>query len=985
MKEKSWFWRRWFTSGRDPDKQPAAALNAPENQSILGDADDGNQDNAGLKVLYNPKESDLEIEADIVCIHGLGGHREETWTAKEPGTGRMVLWIKDFLPVDLPNARIMTYGYSSHIFSVRHLTQRTLYSQCKTLLIALKRSRQDIGATNRPLIFISHSLGGLIVKSALIHADKDDHVFNDIRVCTAGVVFFGTPHQGTPDVSWTKIVGDLISPEIDLNRIRDTLDSDLNWLQFQLEQYKSLDGVFPTYCVYEDEGFRSNSKTSMGIPRVAAIPLELLNTATLLTDPRQELHENLCKFQSRDSEYRNVMKKLHIMCEKSRDLVNKNIILDHVRRDPPTVTDTYGDTFCILMNPSQSRIEPFLGRDTELRTIHSYLGAQPSQRLMTLLGPPGIGKTQIALEYAWKYRKHYSSVLWVDAQNRFALHSSFLKFAGQLKDHCIRISGSKEQLKALHLLHLGGLIDDIGQVQSCQDSPELLFLVFRKWLERPSNNGWLLIIDGMDRENDLREFNIDEFLDSPINGHVIITSQTLRRGLKLDIHELEPSDAMKLLCQTTGPGEIRDSDMRELVNKLERLPLAIKQAGAFLSSSRWPIHKYCESLSLNSQSRSKMAARTSHSPLQNAWSISIQQLDQNTVELLGTIAFLSDYDISIEFIKSGVNSSSQPHFAVDESLTTLKRFSLVRYDSAAQTVALGSCMPEWLRESSKEDAPDNYRLRAKTACLSVSSYLKSSMAHVNSITYTAKQYRLEEQLLPYIERCADYVSFLSRHDADWETLGDTCRRQGRHDLAKRYYEIVVSDYRQIPLRAEILLQDLHDMEHSLGPAHIRTLGCAVLLASRFQEEGQHAKAEIIWRRANSSQSKTLGNFHPLTLKTAARLALTLRQQGKYRQAKEIYLSTCKATAIVLGDDHPDSLRLMVNIALMCTLERHFNEADQEYRKVLGKMEEKLGRDHEDVKRTKMYMALNNEQKQPDVGGAGEGFLIESLRIDGLNS
>ncbi|KAI1152399.1 hypothetical protein F4825DRAFT_450489 [Nemania diffusa] len=967
---KTWMRKWWRSSNRSRGEQSAATSNAAENQSIAGDVSDYDEDNASLKVLYNPTDSNLSTEADIIFIHGLGGHREETWTAREPETERPVLWIKDFLPDHLPHARIITYGYSSQIVSVKHLTQRTLYSQSKILLSALKRFRQDVRATGRPIIFIAHSLGGLIVKSALIYADKDDHIFNDIRICTAGVVFFGTPHQGTPSTSWTKLVSDLIRPQIDLNTMLNTLDADLNWLQFQLEQYKSLEGFFHTCCVYEDETFQINSRVSTVIPRVAAIPPELLNTTTLLTAARRQLHQNLCKFQSRDSEYQEAVQHLRTMYERSRDVVSRNIFLDQLRRDP-FVANNDGDSFRIPVSLPQDRVKPFLGRDIELRAIHDRLSTQQSKRTMTLLGPPGIGKTQIALEYAYAYQSNYSSVFWVDAQNRSALLSSILKFAEQLKNQYVITSrGEEERLTALHHLNLGGLIDEGGQIQSCQDSPELLFLVLRKWLERRGNDEWLLIVDGMDRETDLRDFQIDEFLDSQINGHIIITGRSLRRGQTLNVQALQPYDAKTLLCQTARLKDTPDSDILELADKLGGVPLAIKQAGAFLLSSQWSAHKYSEVLSLDILPDFGIAPQYWCSPLPNMWSISIQQLDKKTVELLDMIAFLSNTNISVEFIKSGVQEllHSTPRVLVDESLTTLKEYSLIRYDLATQTVALLSCMPEWLRES-KKNTPDDYKFWARMACSCVSSYLKYAVPDENSTTYTAKQYQLEEQLLPYIERCVDYIQVLSPHEADWGTWADICRRQGRHDLAKQYYGIVIYNYKQMPLRAEVMLRDMHDIESALGPAHIRTLNCAVLLASQYQAEDEHAKAEIIWRRAKSSQSKKLGDFHPWTLKTEARLAMALQQQGNYREAKAIYSSTCKATATILGEDHPDSLKLMVNVAVLCTLQRHFDEADREYKKVLRKMEAKLGHDHEDVKRVQELRIRNNKLKRTKAEGA----------------
>ncbi|KAJ3580205.1 hypothetical protein NPX13_g347 [Xylaria arbuscula] len=993
-----WKWGRRDRVGRDVES--AIAPGPSEGRPNLIHAISQTEDNTGLKTLYDPTERKLEIEVDIICIHGIGGHREGTWTATEPQTGRTTLWIKDFLPTQLPNARIMTYGYSSQVFSIKHLTQRILYSHSKALLAALDSNRQDISATNRPVIFIAHSLGGLIVKSALIHANNDT-VFKDILLSTAGMVFFGTPHQGAPDSkrSWINIVSDLVGHKIDCSRMRNTMESDLRWLQFQLEQYKSLDGWFPTHCLYEAEPSEPGSDAStvsqlsdqpsvlvlltlynQVIPRVAAIPFELLNTTTLSSSPRRQHHDDLCKWPRQDSEYHDAMEPLITMCEKSRNLVRKNVLVYRWGRelDPLGVKDDNEDDFRIAISLPRYRSMPFLGRDSELRALHDYLSTPEILTPATLLGPPGIGKTQIALEYAYTYQSHYRSIFWIDAQNRFTLHSSCLKCVEQLKNHYVGVSRGDDQLKALHGLQLGGLVDEEGRIQSCQDTPELLFSVLSEWLKRKGNSGWLLILDGVARESDLRKFHIDKFLDSPTNGRIVVTSQSFHRGEKFIIHELEQDDAVRLLRYTSELKEISDDKACELVDQLGRLPLAIQQAVAFLSRTEWSIDRYSQSLLMNTQ-KSKTDPHFKHAPVLATWQVSLQHLDENSAELLDTVAFLSDNDVSVDFIKNRIlqSQSSARTFVMDESLRVLKNHSLIRHNSATQMITVNhSALNKFLRET-KENTTEDYISRAKMACSSVSSYLRSSIDDENSITYTAKQFRLEEELLPCMERCVDYIKVLSPEEADWRTLGDVCRRQGRHDLARRFYDVIVIDHQEMPLQAELLLQDLHDMEYSLGPTHIRTLGSAVLLASRYQEEGEHAKAEVIWRRANSSQSRALGDYHPLTLKTAARLALTLQQQGKYSQAKAIYSSTSTATAMVLGDKNPETLMLMANVAMMYTLERRFDEADQEYKRVLEKMKEVLGPDHVHVRKIQRYMILNN-QRRPNVEGVSGDILLDGF-------
>ncbi|KAI0098132.1 hypothetical protein GGR51DRAFT_577225 [Nemania sp. FL0031] len=960
--------KRWYKSNDDHGEKSVATRSAPEKQSRAIEDNDGVENHTRIKILYDPAEKGLESEVDIVFIHGLGGHREATWAAEEPQTGRSVLWIEDFLPTELPRARIMTFGYSSQIFSVNYLIQRILYSRSQTLLKDLKHCRQGEGASNRPLIFISHGLGGLVVKSALIFADREEQVFRDIRLSTAGVVFFGTPHQGTLDTSWISIMSDLIRPMIDLDGMRDTLHSDLDWLQTQLEQYKSLEGNFPTYSIYEDEIFHLDSRDPTALPCVVTTPLELLNMRSLLsTFPRRQRHENLCRFNSRDSEYFEAMEKLVAIYKGSVDRVAENFLLDKLRRsvEDPSIANDDEKSFRIPISLPRGRMNPLVGRDSELNTIHNCLNLQNNTHLITLLGPHGIGKTRMALEYAYKYENQYQSIFWVDARSRFTLHSSLLKIAEDLNGHYAQSAGNEERLQALHHLFLRGLIDEDGRVQSCQDFPELLFLPFRKWLECRGNDRWLVIVDGADREADLRELHIHDFLNSPINGRVIVTSRALRFGATLEVQNLGEDDAMTLLRKIAWLRGKQNSDMLNLVNQLGRLPLAIKQAGVFLLRSKCPVSEFLEDISSDPLLQSRTTPESSLSPLRIIWSMSIQQLDVGTEELLVTIAFLSDNDMSVDFIKSIIKTLYGPKRAlrVDQDLQTLEKYSLVRHDPTATVVALDSSMARWLRKSKQVHWDAEYKFRARMSCVSVVSYLTAMLAGVDPATYTPKQFRLEEQLLPYIERCVDYIQVLSAKDADWEVLGNVCRMQGRHDLAKQYYEIAANSNKLNPLRAEVLLGDMHQIERALGPAHTRTLGSAVLLASQLGKEGKHAKAEIIWRRVYSSQSKIHGDFHLPTLKTGLRLARIMRQQGKYGQAKALYSSTCNATARLMGEGHPDTLELMVEVAVLCTLERRFDEADQEYRKVLGKMEIKLGKSHKDVDKVRKYIELNDQERR----------------------
>lgn len=103
------------------------------------------------------------INADIVFVHGLNGHREKTWSHSS------ILWPKDLLPQDLPNARIITWGYNANVAPISGLSsQNSLHGHARNLLLHLERLREEDYERSRPVVFIGHSLGGLVVKGAII-------------------------------------------------------------------------------------------------------------------------------------------------------------------------------------------------------------------------------------------------------------------------------------------------------------------------------------------------------------------------------------------------------------------------------------------------------------------------------------------------------------------------------------------------------------------------------------------------------------------------------------------------------------------------------------------------------------------------------------------------------------------------------------------------------------------------------------------------
>jgi hypothetical protein len=117
----------------------------------------------------------------------------------EATEGKDVFWPRDLLMDDFPTARIMTFGYDTSItrgYLAAH--QGNIFAHARDLLYALETKRRK--AADRDLVFIAHSLGGILVKEMLRRSETDtDAKINKVFASTTGVFFFGTPHRGSKD------------------------------------------------------------------------------------------------------------------------------------------------------------------------------------------------------------------------------------------------------------------------------------------------------------------------------------------------------------------------------------------------------------------------------------------------------------------------------------------------------------------------------------------------------------------------------------------------------------------------------------------------------------------------------------------------------------------------------------------------------------------------------------------------------------------
>ncbi len=152
----------------------------------------------GIEVLHDCPDATV----DICFIHGLTGGRISTWTA----SGQSLPWPKVLIPPKIARARILTYGYDAFLVRKSVASTNRLIDHATNLLVDLTTDRASCNASSRPLIFVAHSLGGLVCKKAiLLSRDHVEPRLRDIFEHVKGIAFLGTPHRGSWLVGWAKI------------------------------------------------------------------------------------------------------------------------------------------------------------------------------------------------------------------------------------------------------------------------------------------------------------------------------------------------------------------------------------------------------------------------------------------------------------------------------------------------------------------------------------------------------------------------------------------------------------------------------------------------------------------------------------------------------------------------------------------------------------------------------------------------------------
>jgi len=243
---------------------------------------------------------------DIVAVHGLNGDAFKSWTTSK--TDRFWLGDPSLLPMDMKHARILTFNYNASVTALFGKTSSDrILQHAHTLIAEIVADRELEDAMQRPIIFICHSLGGIVVKRALAYSasrtSKLVQHLHSIFVSTYAVLFLGTPHNGSNKASIAS-TGQRMIDALVPSKIWDTNGQLLNALKEESEVLQNITDIFtPLMKNFRIYFFWEQEKTDFGSTQRYVV--EESSAAPILDDTERAGlpydHRNMCKFESRTS------------------------------------------------------------------------------------------------------------------------------------------------------------------------------------------------------------------------------------------------------------------------------------------------------------------------------------------------------------------------------------------------------------------------------------------------------------------------------------------------------------------------------------------------------------------------------------------------------------------------------------------------------------------------------------------------------------
>ena len=611
-----------------------------------------------------------------------------------------------------------------------------------------------------------------------------------------------------------------------------------------------------------------------------------------------------------------------------------------------------------LWNIPYPRNPLFTGREHILELLAETLKTGETTAVtqpQALSGLGGIGKTQTAIEYAYRFRSNYNAVLWARADTRDNLVQDYVAIARLL---------------------------DLPE-QHQQDQPRTVEAV-KQWLR--GQHQWLLILDNAD---DLRM--VRDFLPETDSGQVLMTTraQAMRQlARRLEIDRMEQAEGTHFLLRRAcileadtpldkaSPADLTNA--QSIVQIMEGLPLALDQAGAYIEETSCGLAGYLQRYQQRRTELLKMRGGYTPDhpePVATTWSLSFENVEHAnaaSADLLRFCAFLAPDAIPEELILEGAAdlTSNLQHlatdpFALDTAIKELLLYSLIRRDAERKLLSVHRLVQVVLNDAMDENT--KRRWAEQTICA------------VNR-AFPRVEFTVWEQCrrcLPHAQSCVELINHWNIELPEATSLlGKAAyflRIHGQYLEAEPLYQLAIaidekkygSDHLDLAYRsnglgllyydqgkyaeAEALFQRAITIgEQKLGPDHPDLMGWLNNLGLLYSDQGKYTEAEALYRRAIATDAQKLGPDHPCLAYKFNGLGLLYYDQGKYTEAEALFQRAIAIGEQKLGLDHPDLAKWLNNFGLLYYDQGKYTEAEALFHRAIAIGEQKLGPDHPDL-------------------------------------
>lgn len=564
----------------------------------------------------------------------------------------------------------------------------------------------------------------------------------------------------------------------------------------------------------------------------------------------------------------------------------------------------------------------FTGRQDILVQIQEAFKAESSSNMtpVALSGLGGVGKTQTAIEYAYRYQDEYSVVLWVKAESRDVLASDFVTIAGLLS------------------------LPD----KDVQDQSSIIRAV-KSWLE--ANSHWLLLLDNVE-DLDM----IGEFLPGRSKGHILLTTREYAmsgKAQRIRLEPMEPQEGSLLLLRRAdmigrdanidSASEADRTQAEEIVQVMGGLPLGLDQAGAYIEETACGLSGYAELFHSHQKELLNRADTffSAHEPVATTWDLSFKKVQaQNAAaaDLLRLCAFLYPDAIPEEMVNH-VPEDCSPHlhtlvnnsFRLNEAIGVLLKYSLIRRDPTSKTLAMHRLMQLALKNETGEDTQ-----RQWAAC---------AVRTVNEAfpKVEFKVWPLCQRYLPHARSC---TALLQQYTLAFPEAASLLNKMG-HYLWDRgqYTEAQPLLEQALAMREQVLGAEHPDLAQSLND-----------IAVLYDQLSMYKRAEALHHRALAIREKVLEPEHPLVAQSLNNLAWVYREQGQFSQAESLYRRSLAITEKVQEQNPLAFTGSLMGLGVYYGAQGKYIQAKAHLQHALSILEHRVGSNHPFTAECLRYLA-----------------------------